>query len=419
MAGTKTKVVSLTDKATGQVFKIGANRIIQFYGVNSGADSSITYQDKKNGVPITKTVDETPATINTAAAKTFSITSEGITLYIHPDRIINFVDIGSSRQIAYDAGLVKPKYISSSTAAATINTAAANTFTVTSSDPQVGTFYINCNYVYNITSNSPVRQAILQVLLRAEGATMVAPGSGYAVGDTITIDGGEKTTAAILEVATTKLVDAALNAAGAGYAVNDTITLAGGTATTKAVITVDAVDGGGAITDFSITNAGNYTVETTSFTQDSTSGGGTGATFNGALFGVRTATIDTPGRYSETPSNPASQDTSSGSGTGATFTVLYEGDSIVVVDGGLNYSIAPTITPAGDGTGMTATATIVNGQVNDVQIGARGNNYTYATAEASDGAGSIIMYDDEFGPALERIQVEETMSDLATTINAL
>lgn len=75
-----------------------------------------------------------------------------------------------------------------------------------------------------------------------------------------------------------KSVDA-IATAGSGYAVGDTITLAGGTFSTATVLTVDSVSGG-AITAASITTAGRYSVDPTNdVAQGATSGGGTGAEF--------------------------------------------------------------------------------------------------------------------------------------------
>jgi hypothetical protein len=419
MAGTKTKVISLTDKNSGYAFKLAADKIINFFGVNSGADSSITYVDITTGHVVTRIVDEAPATINTAAAKTFSITlTTGETLYIHADRIVYIADLGATRQISYyneqGASLLQ---LSSSTAAATINTAAGNTFAITV--PADGsTLYLNCNLIADLTPNSAVRQALFAVLLKAESATVVAPGSGYETDDTITIDGGESSEKVILAVASTKLVAAAINAAGSGYAIGDHITLAGGTSTTKAIIVVDTVGGGGEILTFHITTAGSYTVETASLTQFSTTGSGTGATFNGGLFGVLTVTVSDAGSYSATPSNPASQLESSGAGLGATFTISYEFDAVTVVDGGLGYLVAPTITTGGDGSGATVTATIVNGSVNQASVTAAGGGYTNGTAVASGGGGSRILYDQK-DSAFEPINASETPATLQTAINAL
>lgn len=63
-------------------------------------------------------------------------------------------------------------------------------------------------------------------------------GTAYAPADTITLAGGTAVTAAVLDVATTKLVSATPNAAGSGYAPADTLTIAGGTHSVIATTTV-------------------------------------------------------------------------------------------------------------------------------------------------------------------------------------
>lgn len=65
---------------------------------------------------------------------------------------------------------------------------------------------------------------------------------------------------------------------GSGYAVNDTINLstpAAGAPPNRAVVTVLAVDGAGAVTNYTVTTVGALYVENEAFTQVSTSGGGT------------------------------------------------------------------------------------------------------------------------------------------------
>lgn len=60
--------------------------------------------------------------------------------------------------------------------------------------------------------------------------------------------------------------------------------------------------------------------------------------------------------------------------------------AIVVTDGGSGYTSAPTVTiNASVGSGATATATVVSGQVTAVSVGAGGSNYRPRKARAVDG----------------------------------
>lgn len=67
---------------------------------------------------------------------------------------------------------------------------------------------------------------------------MSTTGSGYLIGDQLTVVGGTYSSAMQLAVATSKLVSVVGNVLGSGYDVADVITLAGGTAATKATITL-------------------------------------------------------------------------------------------------------------------------------------------------------------------------------------
>lgn len=65
-----------------------------------------------------------------------------------------------------------------------------------------------------------------------------ATGTGYLVGDTITFAGGTFALAAVATVATTKLISISVSAGGTGYVIGDTITLTGGVASIYAIVTV-------------------------------------------------------------------------------------------------------------------------------------------------------------------------------------
>jgi hypothetical protein len=66
-------------------------------------------------------------------------------------------------------------------------------------------------------------------------------------------------------------------------------------------------------------------------------------------------------------------------------------ESISIMNPGFGYTSTPTVTIMGDGTGATAIATVVNGQVNSITITNPGVNYTQAIVQITpiDGSGSL------------------------------
>jgi hypothetical protein len=66
-------------------------------------------------------------------------------------------------------------------------------------------------------------------------------------------------------------------------------------------------------------------------------------------------------------------------------------ESISIMNPGFGYTSAPTVTILGDGTGATAIATVVNGQINNITVTNSGVNYTQAIVQITpiDGNGSL------------------------------
>lgn len=62
--------------------------------------------------------------------------------------------------------------------------------------------------------------------------------------------------------------------------------------------------------------------------------------------------------------------------------------SILLTNPGMGYLTVPTVTITGDGTGATATASIVNGKVSNIVVTNKGVNYTRATVSITGGGGS-------------------------------
>jgi hypothetical protein len=127
----------------------------------------------------------------------------------------------------------------------------------------------------------------------SNGGTVTAitgtAGGSYTVVPTITISapttaGGTQATGTVGMAGLT----ISLASGGSGYAIGDTITLTGGTFTQAIVLTVATLSGS-AVATFTTSNFGTYSVLATNpISQGSSSGAGTGATFNVTAWQVRT-----------------------------------------------------------------------------------------------------------------------------------
>jgi hypothetical protein len=140
------------------------------------------------------------------------------------------------------------------------------------------------NIVLDVTNYKDATGTLPAVVKPAGASYSGANGSNqgfYVVGPTDTFPGAGAVPTASVKVQWGASA-AAVAAGGSGYAVGDTITLAGGTfaAGQAAVLTVTTVTAG-AVTAAAVTNPGSYTaVPPNPVSQGSSSGGGTGATFN-------------------------------------------------------------------------------------------------------------------------------------------
>lgn len=100
------ELISLTKKntdGTTTALKLANSQIVSFYGVNSGADSYLTYITS-DGVTEAMTVDEAPATINAAAKTTFAVTDSvsGSTFYVNANLVSLLTVNGSGSNIIYN-----------------------------------------------------------------------------------------------------------------------------------------------------------------------------------------------------------------------------------------------------------------------------------------------------------------------------
>ena len=158
--------------------------------------------------------------------------------------------------------------------------------------------------------------------LLTSSALPVAPGTGYQVGDQLTVTGGTHTSSSILTVLSL-VIDTATptgGSTGSGYVTNDTLTFSSTGWTTPLILSVQGTSGSpGPITAVSVIQYGQFNGSpalTSAVSATSTSGSGSGATFT-LTYGVNTVSVSTPGSYSIYPTNPVS--ITGGSGSGATF----------------------------------------------------------------------------------------------------
>ena len=140
-------------------------------------------------------------------------------------------------------------------------------------------------------------------------------GTGLTAIPTLNITGTG--TGATAVVSSVKMTAATIASGGSGYVVGDVVTISGGTGT-KATYTVEAVDANGAVTAGSITTAGAYTAVITGTTTVVTGGTGTDLTFTVSTirYGINAVNVTAQGNnFTSAPTVTPS------SGTGAVFSV--------------------------------------------------------------------------------------------------
>ncbi len=178
--------------------------------------------------------------------------------------------------------------------------------------------------------------------------TPVSPGTGYVVGDVLTIAGGTGGQATVTAVTMNTITSVAVAAGGTKYRVGDVLTIATGTGGKVSVASVDAA--GAVLSAFVISGGSGYTTGTP---LAASGGHGTGCTIN------VTATVSTgvtalsvkSGGTGYSAGTGAGTPTSGGHGTGATL-ALTIGTELIPVDtcaGSINPTCLIPCPKCGDG----------------------------------------------------------------------
>jgi hypothetical protein len=219
-----------------------------------------------------------------------------------------------------------------------------------------------------------------------------AAGTVYTPGDTVTMAGGVPVTRAIVTVQTVKLVSATINAGGTGYGATQTfnVTVVGGTRTVVATVNVTS-DGAGVVDTVNSVVGGSYTVLPSLTANAVTGGTGSGLTLD-LVFGINTITITTAGEYT-TEVSSFTQFATSGSGTGATFNTALYGILGYTVSNPGTYITLPSnhiATTGGSGTGATFDGDWVETAGNFLTVGTSGELIQFVDL-ANEGANFVYM----------------------------
>lgn len=91
---------------------------------------------------------------------------------------------------------------------------------------------------------------------------------------------------------------------------------------------------------------------------------------------------------------------------------------IDVINPGFGYTSTPTVTIVGDGTGATAEATVVNGQVRSITVTNAGVNYTQALVQITGGGGSLASAVAELAGNQGTLRTYYFLNGVKTIINS-
>jgi hypothetical protein len=172
---------------------------------------------------------------------------------------------------------------------------------------------------------------------KALTASTTVNGTGYNFGDTLTVAGGTRTTAATFTVASTVVVDAVKSAGGSGYNDGDVLTFSTGFSPSLTLRVNRPGGGTGTPDNFTIVQAGRRTSAnpTNPVAYDSRTGTGNGCTVD-LTFGVYSFSAGPveEGDYTVIPTNAVDF---TGGGTGAKATIAYGVKNVVITNPGSHY----------------------------------------------------------------------------------
>lgn len=222
-------------------------------------------------------------------------------------------------------------------------------------------------------------------------------GSGYVLSQEILVPGGVFTSQAVMRITGLSTIigqdetdfgggeTAGTFTPGTGYGIGDTVTLSDPGSGT--VVTVDDVGTAGDVLEFTVTTATPGVNDAIfdnfdTLTQDSTSGSGVGFSLTlkndnqaGKFISPKELAEIPIGEYTTLPTNPVVLN--GGGGTGLTVNTDWGVRSVAVVDGGSGYTAPPAVTFGGaGGVGTSGVAVLTDDVVTSVTVASPGSGYT-------------------------------------------
>ena len=212
-------------------------------------------------------------------------------------------------------------------------------------------------------------------------------GSGFTSVPTVSFGGPGAGAAATAIVG---LVASSIHTAGTGYFVGDVLSVAGGTQTAKAQVSVSAVGAGGSVTGLTFASYGNYTVMPGTSNIATTGGFGTGCTLD-CVWGLAGIDVTAGGNgYTTAPTVTISGGTNAAATavvsivpTGGTSIASYAGRVWVATGRTVVFSAPNTyqdFSTANAGGSFIATDETLHSNINRLSVG---NNFLYIMGDTS------------------------------------
>lgn len=437
MATTRaSKLITVTEYGTGVSLNLSTADIISFQqiGANDTIIKHVTNRGKIAKNRVTETVSQVYALTETntgtgvylfQAITLADAINLGKVVYISNERVLILRQETTNATVLVDElKNVPAKYTFSTPTAADFNTAAGNTFAITTQKTNYTpsqTLYINNLKVKQVIPESPAVAPVITFTTHVKSATgaVTTAGTGYT-SPTVSITGGGG--AGATGTVNTKVITATVVDGGTG-GTPGAVTITGTTGTGTKFQATGTINGSGILTGALVVSvAGDYSVPVTSISAEPVTGGSLSNCTVSLSLGISSFAITANGTgYTSYPTFGLVDAT--GVNGVITANMLVE-SPLVIVNAGKDVNANPTLAFSSGTTQAVATATysaltqtVVSTSLSNAGAYKKGTD-AYPTLVITSVAGAKILYDAK-EIEFEKIQVAETVATIKSAINAL